>query len=85
MSRRHLRRVGLPILALSLAALISPAAVSAAPPPFPPDVIVGTPDPDTLLGGPGPDTIRGGQGVDRIAGGHGNDLILVAGDGEIRP
>lgn len=76
MSRRHLRRIGSPILALSLAALISPAAVSAAPP-FPPDVIVGTSDADILPGGSGPDVIFGLAGADLIYGGIGADRIFA--------
>lgn len=83
MSLRHRRRIGIPILALS-AALLAPAAAQAAPPLFPPDVIVGTADPDTLVGGPGADMIfglaaddliYGGVGPDRIFGGRGADRI----------
>ena len=83
MSLRHRRRIGAPILALS-AALLVPAAAQAAPPPFPPNVIIGTADPEPLAGGPradmifglgGDDLIYGAAGADRIFGGRGADRI----------
>ena len=85
MSRRHLRRVGLPILALAAANILGPTGASAAPPPpFPEGVIVGSPDKDTLIGTwrgevifglAEDDLIYGGPGADRIFGGPGADRI----------
>jgi len=89
MTRRHLRRIGLPILALTLVAALAPAAALAGPPIVPPDVIIGTTDPDTLYGKAradiifglaGDDKLYGGRGADRIFGGPGDDGIR-GGDG----
>jgi Ca2+-binding RTX toxin-like protein len=88
MSRRHLRRVGLPILALSLlAAAFAPTAALAHRPGrgLPHDVIVGTPGPDTLFGRARADLIFGLAGDDLLYGGNGPDRIFAGpGDDGVR-
>lgn len=69
---------------IAAAALLVPGTASAATLPFPPGVVIGTPNADILVGSPrsdimfglaGDDRMYGGPGADRIFGGLGDDWI----------